>query len=80
MRLLVESMLGDATIYAFVDSNPINQGKRLRGVLILAPQQLRDMQEWRSIPIVVASTIHSAAIAATIRQQLGLSNPLVLLQ
>jgi len=75
MKLLAETSLGEARIAAFVDSNPINQGRRLRSVPILAPDAIRGMTQ----PILVASTLHQDEIVATIRGRLGLTNPLILL-
>lgn len=75
MKLLAESSLGKADIVAFVDSNPINYGKVLRGVKIVAPEAIRAMSE----PIVITSTLHQRSIAEQIRG-MGLSNPLVFLR
>jgi len=41
MKLLVETCLANAKIVAFVDGNPINQGRSLKGVPILPPDQLK---------------------------------------
>ena len=75
MKLLAETVLGQANIAAFVDSNPINHGKHLRGVPILSPLRASDY----SCPIVVASTLHQSAIVEQIRKNLALSNSLILL-
>lgn len=75
MKLLAETSLGAAKIVAFVDSNPINQGRLLRGVPILAPDAIRHMAQ----PILVASTLHQDEIVGVIRSRLGLMNPLILL-
>ncbi len=74
IKLLIETCLGDADIVAFVDGNPINQGKILRGVEIVAPADLHDRPE----PIVITTTLHHHAIASEIRG-MGLENDLVLL-
>ena len=73
-KLLIETCLGQADIAAFVDSNPINHGKVLRGVEIIAPAALRDRPE----PIVITTTLHHRAIADQIRG-MGLGNELVFL-
>jgi len=75
MKLLVDSPLAQAEVVAFVDSNPVNQGHRLRGVPIIAPQDISP----RSQPIIIASTIHQAAIVDQARR-LGLTNELVVLR
>lgn len=74
MKLLGETCLGRARIAAFVDGNPINQGKVLLGSPILAPSQVPGS----STPIIVTSIIQARAIANAIAQ-LDLPNPVVLL-
>lgn len=71
-KLLANTVLGDATVLTFVDSNPINQGRFLRGVRIAAPVDLRSGPEL----IVVASILHHEEIVRTVRS-LGLRNPIV---
>lgn len=73
-KLLADTALGAANIEAFVDSNPINQGGRLHGVPILAPETLRSGAQ----PIVVASILHHRSIVQAIRSR-GLRNPIVAL-
>jgi SAM-dependent methyltransferase len=73
-KLLIETCLGQADIAAFVDSNPINHGKVLRGVEIISPAALRDRPE----PIVITTTLHHRAIADQIRG-MGLGHELVFL-
>ena len=75
MKLLAETSLAAAHIVAFVDSNPINQGKKLVNIPILAPAQLQD----RATPILVATLLHQKAITATIRAELQLPNPIITL-
>jgi SAM-dependent methyltransferase len=75
MKLLIETSLGQADIIAFVDSNPLNQGKILRGKRIVAPDSIHSMPE----PIVIASTLHQENIAAQIRG-MGLGNELIFLR
>lgn len=74
MKLLAETSLASAQIVAFVDGNPVNQGQILRGVPILAPEEIEDLKD----PIMVASKLHQQAIVNRIRQ-LELSNKVVLL-
>lgn len=76
MKLLAETSLRLAKIVAFVDGNPINQGKRLQGIPILAPAQAKGMQ----FPIVVTSILHQDAIVDVIRNQLDLPNDMILLR
>jgi SAM-dependent methyltransferase len=75
MKLLAETSLGAACIAAFVDSNPINQGKTLVGHPILAPHQIKDHRA----QILVATMLHQKEITATIRGELQLPNPVITL-
>jgi SAM-dependent methyltransferase len=75
MKLLSETCLGHAAIAAFVDGNPVNQGKLLLGRPIMAPAQIRHLSQ----PIVVTSILHGAEIARVIRDQQKLTNPIILL-
>jgi 2-polyprenyl-3-methyl-5-hydroxy-6-metoxy-1,4-benzoquinol methylase len=75
MKLLAETALGDARIAAFIDGNPINHGKRLRGRPILSPQEVRGLPH----PIVITSMLHQREILEGIRGRLGLSNPVITL-
>ncbi len=75
MKLLAETSLADAEIVAFIDSNPIYQGMSLRGIPILAPNQVRPSMT----PIIIASTMHYRDILESIRR-LELSNPVIALQ
>ena len=75
MKLLVETSLGKANIAAFVDSNPINQGRLLRGVPILAPEQIRG----KRLPIIITSILHQQEIADFIGRTMKLPNPIILL-
>jgi SAM-dependent methyltransferase len=67
LKLLHETSLGQANITAFIDGNPVNQGKTLRGVPVLAPDAVKATDK----PILVASTIHFDAISETIREKFG---------
>jgi hypothetical protein len=74
MKLLGETCLAQARIAAFVDGNPINHGKLLKGIPVLSPAQVNGSKS----PIIVASIIQGQAIAKAI-QQLNLPNPVILL-
>jgi hypothetical protein len=67
LKLLTETSLGQARIGAFIDGNPVNRGRILRGIPIVAPDALTAVD----VPILVASTIHFRAISETIRQKFG---------
>jgi SAM-dependent methyltransferase len=67
LKLLTETSLGQARIGAFIDGNPVNRGRILRGIPIVAPDALTAVE----VPILVASTIHFRAISETIRQKFG---------
>ena len=73
MKLLAETALAEANIKAFVDSNPVNQGQVLRGIPILAPEQIIGMTD----PIIVGSTLHYEAIYKRIREQMKLPNDVI---
>lgn len=75
MKLLAETSLAGAKVAAFVDGNPINQGKMLRGSPILAPEQVKDL----SGSIIITSILHQQEISEVIRNKIGLTNKLVLL-
>jgi SAM-dependent methyltransferase len=75
MKLLVETSLAQAEIVAFVDSNPINQGKILRGVRVIAPETVTSYSE----PILIASTLHQQSIVEQIHK-MGLNNKLIFLK
>jgi len=75
MKLLIETSLSKAEIVAFVDSNPINQGKTLNGVQVIAPELIVGFTE----PILISSTLHQQSIIDQI-QKMGLNNPLILLK
>jgi SAM-dependent methyltransferase len=74
MKLLAETCLGSARIAAFVDGNPIHHGESIRGVPVLAPEEIRAMPE----PIMITTTLHEREIAAKIRE-MGMTNGLILL-
>ncbi|HML18811.1 MAG TPA: class I SAM-dependent methyltransferase [Bryobacteraceae bacterium] len=75
MKLLCESSLARQNIAAFVDSNPINQGKSLRGVRVISPQDLSE--SGLDHPIVIGSLLHGRDITDAIRAKYGLANRLI---
>jgi SAM-dependent methyltransferase len=75
LKLLVETSLATARIAAFVDSNPVNQGKVLRGVSVISPEAARGL----AAPIVIATVLHQQEIAEQIRE-MGLPNDLLFLR
>jgi SAM-dependent methyltransferase len=75
MKLLNEEPLRTARIRACVDANPLNQGKQLGGIPILAPTELKG----QDYPIVIASTLHETEIRTDIRA-LGLTNRVISLR
>jgi 2-polyprenyl-3-methyl-5-hydroxy-6-metoxy-1,4-benzoquinol methylase len=74
MKLLCDTALKDAKVVAFVDGNPVNVGKTLRGVPIIRPEQLEDQKT----PIILATLLHTEGIRNRIIS-LGLANPVVTL-
>lgn len=75
LKLLAETSLAQAQIMAFVDGNPINQGKVLRGAPILAPEQIRSLP----YPIVLTTILHQQEIVEQIRR-MDLPNSIILLK
>jgi len=75
LRLLATSRLSEVKIGAFVDSNPRYQGKRLLGVSIISPTELKG----RSEPILISSRVFQRDIERQIRGDLNCSNELILL-
>lgn len=69
-KLLVDTELARANVVAFVDSNPINQGRVLRGRPVVSP---RELKAGGDEVIVVASILHQKSIVRAIRE-LGLQN------
>jgi hypothetical protein len=74
LKLLAESSLATARIKAYVDSNPVNQGRQLRGVSILAPADILGLPQ----PILIATMLHQSEILADMKR-LGLANRPILL-
>jgi hypothetical protein len=75
MKMLSDTVLKDARVIAFVDSNPIHSNKRIRGIPIVLPHEIPS-GDW---PIIVTSLLHSDGILGVIRN-LGLANPVVVLR
>lgn len=74
-KLLAETSLARANVVAFVDGNPVNQGRTLRGLPILAPGELTSGPMQDAV-IVVASILHHDSIVRAIHG-LGLRNPVL---
>jgi len=74
LKLLADTQLSDAKVAAFVDSNPIHQGRQLRGAPILAPGALRGYTQ----PILIGTLLHHRQILAQI-EAMGLPNRVILL-
>ena len=75
MRLLAETSLGQATIVAFVDSNPVHHGRTLSGRPIVAPSELAGHMN-APVPIVIGSLVNLESIETSIRGQ-GLTNQVI---
>lgn len=67
MRLLGETSLGHANILAFVDSNPIHHGKRLKQRPIITPTELH-RHESSGVSILIGSLVNLESIEETIRE------------
>lgn len=76
LKLLTDTSLGRAEIAAFVDGNPLNQGKTLAGRPVLPPARLAGLPPH---PILVATLLHGPAILARIHDGLRLPNRVVTL-
>jgi FlaA1/EpsC-like NDP-sugar epimerase len=74
-RLLVSSPLRVANIVAFVDSNVGYAGKELQGVPVIAPDEVVG----RSEAILISSRVFQHEIVRQIREDLRMSNDLILL-
>ena len=74
LKLLAETCLSQAKVAAFVDSNPIHQGRRLAGAPILAPSAIREYKQ----PILIGTMLHHREILSQI-EKLGLENRIILL-
>jgi hypothetical protein len=74
MKLLCDTALKDTKVAAFVDGNPVNVGKTLRGVAIIRPEHPRN----QTAPIFLATSLYTQGIRNKIGS-LGLANPVVTL-
>jgi 2-polyprenyl-3-methyl-5-hydroxy-6-metoxy-1,4-benzoquinol methylase len=70
MKLLSGTSLRDAKITAFVDSNPINQGKLLCNIQVIGASEIKTPDT----PILVCSLINTDSILNSIRE-MKLPNP-----
>ena len=75
LKLLAETSLGRTSIAAFTDGNPINHGKCLCDIEIIAPERLCALPPY---PIIIGTLLHHLEITKRIRA-LGLDNPIVTL-
>lgn len=75
MKLLSETSLAKADILAFVDNNPINHGKVLHNIPIIAPDELGSL----GAPILITTLLHHQAIAEQIKR-MNLKNEIVFLK
>jgi SAM-dependent methyltransferase len=73
MKLLAETVMAEAAITAFVDSNPILQGQSINGIPILAPVQIIGQLD----PIVVSSTLYYEDICKYITEEMKLPNTVI---
>jgi hypothetical protein len=74
-QLLSATCLAESRVVAFIDGNAANQGKRLAGAPVLAPEALSGLPPY---PLVVGSVVSQTEIVAR-AHALALANPLVLL-
>lgn len=74
LKLLAETCLADANVVAFVDSNPVHQGKRLAGAPVLPPSAISSYSQ----PLLIGTLLHHREIMVQI-ERLGLSNRVILL-
>jgi hypothetical protein len=63
-KLLASTCLAETNIVQFVDANPVNQGRVLRGVPVVSPSELNS----RTTTVVVGSVLHAAAIVDDVRR------------
>jgi hypothetical protein len=74
LKLLADTSLAKADIVAFVDNNPINQGKILKDTPIISPGEIGILPH----PILVTTLLYQNEIAEQIKF-LGLSNSIIYL-
>ena len=75
LRLLATGGLDPVKIALFADSNPKYQQRKLSGIPVVSPEELRNHPE----PILVSSRSFQGEIQNQIRHSLGLPNPVILL-
>ncbi len=75
LRLLATSRLGEAKILAFIDANPKYQGQSLRSAPIISPAEVHRY----AASILISSRVYQEEIAAKIRDELKLANPVLTL-
>ncbi len=75
LRLLSTGSLDPSKVALFVDSNPKYQEQALRGIPVVSPADLKHRTE----AILISSRGFQREIRGQIRNQLGLTNPLILL-
>jgi hypothetical protein len=73
LRLLASGSLKDASIAAFVDSNPKYQGKLLNGIPVLSPDFLTAKTE----PILISTRAYQNEIEKQIKNILKLNNKVI---
>lgn len=79
MKLLAETVLGQSEIAFWIDANPVLHGHQLRGAEVLSPTEGAARLRETAMPVVIASTIHAAAITARLRNELNLEVPVITL-
>jgi hypothetical protein len=68
MRLLGETCLGRAHIAAFIDSNPVHQGRTLADKPVISPDSLAN-GTMGNASIVIGSLVNGESIEASIRER-----------
>lgn len=71
MKLLAETCLGKAKIVAFVDGNPINQGKVINSIQVISPKAVSCLSP--SFPILITTLLHHQSILDDI-ERIGIQN------
>lgn len=74
MKLLRETALSGARIVAFVDSNSVHRGRRIRGIPVLMPEDVNDP----TVPVLIATLLHTEPVRARMRA-LGWASPVITL-
>ena len=75
LRLMETSRLAEAEIRAFVDSNVHYRNKKLHGVAVVSPNDLKGTAD----PILISSRVYQEEIKRQIRDELQLKNELITL-